>query len=94
MTEMRNSMAAEIVHPGVATLVQDELDTPPLSLGQLTWRRFRRHRMALIGAIVLIFLFLYAFGGSLLASEKYANYNDTSISIQPPSFAHPFAITY
>jgi peptide/nickel transport system permease protein len=90
MTEMRNSMAAEIVHPGVATLVQDELDTPPLSLGQLTWRRFRRHRMALIGAIVLIFLFLYAFGGSLLASEKYANYNDTSISMQPPSFAHPF----
>ena len=83
-------MAAEIVHPGVATLVQDELDTPPLSLGQLTWRRFRRHRMALIGAIVLIFLFLYAFGGSLLASEKYANYNDTSISMQPPSFAHPF----
>jgi len=46
--------------------------------------------MALIGAIVLILLFLYAFGGSFFASEKFANFNDTSISMQPPSVTHPF----
>ena len=90
MTEMKNSLTAEPIHPQMAILVQDELDTPPLSLGQLTWRRFRRHKMALMGTIVLIFLFIYAFGGSVLASEKYANFNDTSISMQPPSIAHPF----
>jgi len=90
MTEMKNSLTAEPIHLQMAILVQDELDTPPLSLGQLTWRRFRRHKMALMGTIVLIFLFIYAFGGSVLASEKYANFNDTSISMQPPSIAHPF----
>jgi peptide/nickel transport system permease protein len=90
MTETENSLVSATSHPKLAMLIQDELDTPPLSLGQLTWRRFRRHRMALIGAIVLIFLFLFAFGGSLLESEKYANYNDTSISMQPPSVVHPF----
>ena len=90
MIEKRNSMTAVTAQPNVATLVQDELDTPPLSLGQLTWRRFRRHKMALMGGIVLIFLFFYAFAGSLFASEMYANFNDTSISMQPPSVAHPF----
>jgi peptide/nickel transport system permease protein len=90
MTELMNSMAEEPVYSKVAVLTRDELDTPPLTLGQLTWRRFRRHRMALIGGVVLIVLFLYAFGGSLFASEKYANYNDTSLSMQPPSVAHPF----
>ena len=90
MIEKRNSMTAVTAQPNVATLVQDELDTPPLSLGQLTWRRFRRHKMALMGGIVLIFLFFYAFAGSLFASEMYANFNDTSISMQPPSVTHPF----
>ena len=83
-------MTVESVSPKIATLGQDELDTPPLSLGQLTWRRFRRHKVALIGVIVLILLFLYAFGGSFFASEKYANYNDTTLSLQPPSASHPF----
>ena len=33
-----------------------ELEAPPLSLGNLTWRRFRRHKMAIFGGIVLILL--------------------------------------
>ena len=40
------------------SLLTDELDTPPLSLGQLTWRRFRRHKMAMFGGVVLILLFI------------------------------------
>jgi peptide/nickel transport system permease protein len=90
MTEKVNSMTAEPASPKIASLVQDELDTPPLTLGQLTWRRFRRHKMALFGVVVLIMLFAYAFGGSFFYSEKYANYNDTTISLQSPSSAHPF----
>jgi len=74
----------------VAQLPLDELETPPLSLGQLTWRRFRRHRMAIFGGVCLIILFLYAFGGALILSEKYANFTSTGDRLQPPSWQHPF----
>ena len=90
MTETDKSMHPESDLSKMATTVADELDTPPLTLGQLTWRRFRRHKMALIGALVLILLFLYVFAGSLFASEDYANHNDTTLSLQAPSGAHPF----
>jgi peptide/nickel transport system permease protein len=74
----------------IATLVADELETPPLSLRQLTWQRFRRHKMALAGGVVLILLILYAIGGALFLSESYANYNDTQVRLAGPTQAHPF----
>ncbi len=76
--------------PKIAALPVDELETPPLSLAQLTWRRFLRHKMAVAGAIVLGVLILYAVGGTLFFSEAYANYNDTAISLAAPSLTHPF----
>ena len=48
-------MVAEPVQ--IAVLTPDDLETPPISLGQLTWRRFRRHKLALYGAVALILLF-------------------------------------
>ncbi len=77
-------------HPSVARLLPDELDTPPLSLGQMAWRRFIRHKMAVFGAVVLALLVLYSFGGAFIFSEKYANFNDTSLSLQGPSPTHLF----
>jgi peptide/nickel transport system permease protein len=74
----------------IATLAPDDLETPPLSLGQLAWRRFRRHKPAIFGIVVLILLFLYAFGGSLIVPEKYANFTDTTVRLQSPSAVHPF----
>jgi len=74
----------------IATLAPDDLETPPLSLGQLAWRRFRRHKPAIFGIVVLILLFLYAFGGSLIVPERYANFTDTSVRLQSPSTVHPF----
>jgi peptide/nickel transport system permease protein len=74
----------------IAALLPDELETPPLSLRQLTWRRFRRHKMAMLGAVILILLFLYSFGGSLILSEKYANFADTPLRLSSPSASHPF----
>jgi len=68
----------------------DELDTPPISLSQLVWRRFRRHKMAIFGAAALVLLFLYSFGGALIYSESYANFADTSLRLKPPSTQHPF----
>lgn len=74
----------------VASLSKDELETPPLSLGQLTWRRFRRHKMAMVGAVTLILLFIYSFGGALVFSEDYANETNTPERLSPPSAEHPF----
>lgn len=68
----------------------DELDTSPLSLGQLTWRRFRRHKVAIFGAVTLILLFLYSFGGALILPESYANSIETANRLMPPSAEHPF----
>jgi peptide/nickel transport system permease protein len=68
----------------------DEAEAPPLSLRQLTWRRFRRHRVAIAAAIMLALLFVYAFGGGLIVGERFANFTDTSLRLQAPSSGHPF----
>lgn len=67
----------------------DEI-APPLSPANLAWRRFRRHRMALMGTVLLISLILYAVGGSFFFTETEANHNDTKIILQGPSAEHPF----
>ncbi len=67
-----------------------ELEAPPLTLRQMTWRRFRRHKMAMAGLVVLALLFLYAFGGSLIYSEAQANATNTGLRLQAPSAAYPF----
>jgi peptide/nickel transport system permease protein len=72
----------------LATL--DQLEAPPLSLGRMAWLKFRRHKMALVGVGILLMLILYCTLGAFVFSEKYANYNDTSIAMQPPSLVHPF----
>lgn len=85
--------------PAAETLIVTE----PLSPTQLAWRRFRKHRMAMFGAITLLILFGYVFLGGLIfargvcsatgqfvSGEAYANCNDTGIKLQPPSAAHLF----
>jgi peptide/nickel transport system permease protein len=74
----------------VAQFQVDELEAPPLTLRQLTWLRFRRHKMAMFGAVMLILLFVYAFGGTLFFTEDYANFTDTTLRLQAPSAIHPF----
>jgi peptide/nickel transport system permease protein len=74
----------------IPVLAPDELETPPLSLQDLTWRRFRRHKLAIFGAVVLIILFIYSFGGALFISEQYANFNDTSLRLNAPGLQHLF----
>lgn len=76
--------------PGIPSLTPDELETPPLTLGQLTWRRFRRHKMALFGIVTLILIVVYAFFGSLIFSEAYANHTETGNALQAPTREHPF----
>ncbi len=70
-------------------LEADDL-APPLTLGEMAWRRFRRHKMAMFGGVTLILLFVYSFGGGLIFSEQAANFTNTAIRLNPPSPAHPF----
>jgi len=75
---------------GIARLGPDELEAPPLTLGQLTWRRFRRHKMAIFGGVVLILLILGSFLGSFFRSEDFANRTETGARLSAPSRIHPF----
>ena len=70
--------------------VTDDLSTPPLTLGRLAWLRFRRHKMAVVGMIILILLVVFSLGGAFAYTEDYANFNDTSQRLLPPSAEHPF----
>jgi peptide/nickel transport system permease protein len=67
-----------------------ETGRPPQSPAQLAWQRFRRHRMAMAGVVLMLLIVLYTIGGSLVFSEEYANLNDLSKTLQPPSREHPF----
>ena len=80
-----------------------ELRFKPRSPSELAWRRFRKHTMAMVGVGVLILLALYATVGGMVWSrgycaplkanvsgEAWANCNDTSLKLQPPSRAHLF----
>ena len=81
---------AEVVTTKIPRLSQDEIESPPLTLSQLTWRRFRRHKMAMFGGVVLILLFLYSALGSIILPESYANFTDTNLRLQAPTSKHPF----
>lgn len=74
----------------------------PLSPLRLVVRRFRKHRMAMFGLGLLVLLMLYISLGVFLSrgycaplnqnvrGEAWANCNDTSLKLQPPSADHIF----
>jgi peptide/nickel transport system permease protein len=62
----------------------------PLTPGQLVWRRFRKHRMALLGGIGVVLLFLFIIGGSLIFPEGMANNTDLLQRLAGPSAKHWF----
>jgi peptide/nickel transport system permease protein len=86
------------------TLPQETIVKPvtPLSPLVLGVRRFRRHRMAMFGLGLLVLLLLYiTFAGLAsrgycapikqdLKGEAWANCNDTSLKLHPPSAEHIF----
>ena len=76
--------------------------TAPLSPWRLGVRRFRKHRMAMFGLFLLVLLILYITVGGYfsrgyctpirqnVSGEAWANCNDTSLRLQPPSAEHIF----
>ena len=85
--------------PAKETKVKPAVPLSPLVLGV---RRFRRHRMAMIGLGLLVLLMLYITFAGLAANgycrplkqnvsgEAWANCNDTSLKLKPPSAGHIF----
>jgi len=71
-------------------LFEEEVERPPLTPTQIAWRRFRRHKMALAGAGLLMAIILFVTLGTLFYSEADANRTDLSITLSPPSPEHPF----
>jgi peptide/nickel transport system permease protein len=69
---------------------RDEIKRPPLTPGQMAWRRFRRHKMAILGTTILLAIILYITLGALVYSEETANFNDINIKLSPPSWSHLF----
>jgi peptide/nickel transport system permease protein len=84
-------MAMATVSEALPGIAEDILATrTPLTPTQLAWRRFRRHKMAMLGLILLALLIVYVVGGSFIFTEEYANYNDLNLILDAPSHAHPF----
>lgn len=73
-----------------ATSVVREDTRQTLTPGQLVWRRFRKHRMALIGAIGIAAVVLFVLVGSILIPEKAANRGDLTIRLKTPMAGHIF----
>jgi peptide/nickel transport system permease protein len=72
---------------GVPTLNAESTDTA-LTPGQLVWRRFRKHKIALVGGLGIISLLLFIIIGSLLIPLENANYVDLSARLSRPSATH------
>jgi peptide/nickel transport system permease protein len=59
-----------------------------LTPGQLVWRRFRKHRMANVGALGIVLLLLFIVVGSAITPESKANEVDLGSSVSAPSAVH------
>jgi peptide/nickel transport system permease protein len=62
----------------------------PLTPGQLVWRRFRKHRMAMLGTFGVILLMVFIIGGSILVPETQANNTDLVNRLTGPTLQHWF----
>jgi peptide/nickel transport system permease protein len=83
-------MNAENASVPLLDLTAAESTSVPLTPGQLTWRRFRKHRMALIGAVGVTLLFLFIIVGSIVVPESGANNIDLYHRLTRPTAVHWF----
>jgi peptide/nickel transport system permease protein len=83
----------DVVEPGVTsagTPFVGEGIKQPLTPGQLVWRRFRKHRMAVLGGIGASLLVLFIIGGSIIFPESRSNETDLTHRLTGPTATHWF----
>jgi len=78
-------MATDIASLDSPTLAREGVTGKVLTPGQLIWRRFRKHRMAVFGMIGFGTLLLFIIIGSIYISDERANAVDLQARLQPPS---------
>lgn len=59
-------------------------------LWRLALRRFRRHKMAMVGVVILVIIILYVTAGALFFTQQYSNYAHIGRSLEAPSAEFPF----
>ena len=83
-------MTAENASLPLLDLKAAEATGVALTPGQLAWRRFRKHRMAVIGAIGISLLLLFIIIGSVVIPESGANNIDLYNRLVGPTAIHWF----
>jgi peptide/nickel transport system permease protein len=73
-----------------------EVALESLNQWQLAWRKFRRHRLALVGLGILAVFFVVALVGPIVAPFDFQDVGNPDVVVyagRPPSAAHPFGET-
>jgi peptide/nickel transport system permease protein len=85
------TIKSDIAESSVANVDFVQVDSfKTLTPGQLVWRRFRKHRMAMLGGIGTLLLILFIIGGSIIVPEGRANETDLVGRLVAPSSVHWF----
>ena len=74
---------------GIPTLKAESTGVA-LTPGQLIWRRFRKHKIALIGGVGIAALLVFIIIGTILIPLENANYVDLAARLSTPSATHWF----
>ena len=82
------SLLAELPQLGTAGTAALVGSLPPRSLGAEAWKRFRHHKLALAGAVLLALIVLAVLFGPLVWKLPI-NEIDFKAKLQGPSWAHP-----
>ena len=88
--------APEIVDPDPAQAEDYEVGLKSLNQWQLAWRKFRKHKLALIGLAVLALMLVGAIIGPILMPFSFTDIPQPDEIVQagrPPSLAHPMGET-
>lgn len=80
-------MTTEIATLGPSSFGHESVEQA-LTPRQLIWRRFRKHRMALLGMVGFSLLLIFIIVGSILVPVKEANAVELQGRLKPPSAAH------
>ncbi|MFL5726513.1 MAG: ABC transporter permease [Chloroflexota bacterium] len=100
-------MAQDVGHSTLPEVAVSDIEKPPqqpgadyevglesLSQYQLAWRKFKKHRLAMIGLAILVVLIAVAIIGPFLLPYVSVPKVDKVVAIgRPPSLAHPFGET-
>ncbi len=78
-------MSTDIATLNSQSLSREGMSGKILTPGQIIWRRFRKHRMAVLGMIGFTLIVLFVIVGSILVSEEQANAVDLQARLSPPN---------